>query len=61
MKTFRFEGQRKYVEYFTVDVDAETLEEAKEIIDNGDYEENDDHEQSFLGGSDEIKFIEEIE
>jgi len=61
MKTFRFEGKREYVEYFTIDVEAETLEEAQELIDGGDYEENDDHSQEFVGGSDEITFDSIIE
>ena len=57
MKTFRFKGERQYVEYFTIDVEAETLEEAQEIIDEGEYEES-DHNHDFIGGSDEIEFDE---
>jgi len=61
MKTFRFEGKREYIEYYTIDVEAESLEEAQEMIDNGEYEDNDDHDQQFVGGSDEITFDCEIE
>lgn len=59
MKTFRFIGKRTYVEYFKIDVEAETLEEAKEIIEDGDYEEY-GHSQDFIGNSDEIEFEKEI-
>lgn len=60
MKTFRFKGERQYVEYFTVDVEAETLEEAQEIIDSGEYEES-DHNHDFIDGSDEIEFDEIVD
>jgi hypothetical protein len=60
MKTFRFQGKREYVEYYTIDVQAESLEEAQQMIDYGEYEENDDHDQQFIGGSDDIKFSKEI-
>jgi hypothetical protein len=55
MKIFRFKGERQYIEYFAVDVEAETLEEAQEIIDEGEYEES-NHNHDFLYGTDEIEF-----
>lgn len=61
MKTFRFEGERTYIERFTIDVEAESFSEARELIDNGEYEENDDHVQEFVGGSDFITFDSEID
>lgn len=60
MKTFRFEGKREYVESFIIDVEAETLEEAQELIDGGYYEEK-DHNQDFIGDSDEVIFDRVIE
>lgn len=60
MKKFRFKGERQYIEYFTIDVEAETLEEAQKIVDEGEYEEY-DHNHDFIGGSDEIEFESEIE
>lgn len=59
MKTFRFQGKREYVEYFTIDVEAETLEEAQQMIDDGDYEES-DHNQDFISDTDEIEFEKEL-
>ena len=41
MKTFTFQGLRSLDETFLVDVEAETLEEAQQKIDDGDYEEYD--------------------
>lgn len=59
MKTFRFIGKRTYVEYFKIDVEAETKEEAEEIIEEGDYEEW-GHSQEMIGSSEEIKYESEI-
>lgn len=55
MKKYRFNGERQYIEYFTIEVEAESLEEAQEMVDDGDYEEF-DHNQDFVGGSDIIEF-----
>ena len=41
MKTYRFKGERTYIETFTIDVEAESLEDAQEMVDGGDYEEYD--------------------
>lgn len=59
MKTFRFIGKRTYVEYFKVDIEAETLEEAKEVLNEGDFDEY-DHQQEFVSSSDEIEFDKEL-
>jgi hypothetical protein len=60
MKTYRFKGERTYIETFTIDVEAESLEDAQEMVDGGDYEEY-DHNQDFVGGSDSIEFEKEID
>ena len=60
MKTFRFRGFRSIDEDFTIDVDAESLEEAQKMIDDGNYDEY-GHSQSYVDGSDEIEFDEEVE
>lgn len=60
MKTYRFKGERTYIETFLIDVEAESFEEAQEMIDEGDFEEY-DHEQDFVGGSDSIEFEKELE
>jgi hypothetical protein len=57
MKTYRFKGERQYIEYFDIEVEANSLEEAQELIDNGEYEEI-NHNQDFIGDSDEIEFDE---
>jgi hypothetical protein len=59
MKTYVYKGERTYVEYFTVEVDAESREEADELIEGGDYEET-GHYQDFVGDSDEIEFSHEV-
>ena len=55
MKTFRFRGFRSIDEDFMIDVEAETLEEAQAMIDDGDYEEY-GHTQNYVDGSDEIEY-----
>jgi hypothetical protein len=59
MKTYVYKGERTYVEYFTIEVDAETREEADELVEGGDYEES-GHYQDFVGDSDEIEFSHEV-
>jgi hypothetical protein len=55
MKTFRFKGSRIIEETFLIDVEAETMEEAQSLVDNGDYEEF-DHNHDSYGDGDEIEF-----
>lgn len=59
MKTFRFKGIRQIEEDFIIEVDAETLEEAQSMIDEGDFDEF-GHQQSYVDGSEEIEFDEEV-
>ena len=47
------------IEYFTIDVNAESKEEADELIDSGEYGEY-DHNHDSLSLHDEIEFEEEI-
>ena len=56
MKTFTFQGLRSLDETFLVDVEAETLEEAQQKIDDGDYEEY-DHRTEYVDGSEEIEYF----
>lgn len=60
MKIYQFEGKRTCIEYYTIEVEAESFEEAQELVDNGDYEET-DHETQCIDGEDSIEFIKEIE
>lgn len=55
MKTFIYRGERTYVETFIVKVDAETQDEADQMIEDGDYEEE-GHSQEFVGDSDSLEF-----
>jgi hypothetical protein len=55
MKTFRFTGSRIVEETFLIDVSAETIEEAQNLIDEGDYEEF-DHNHDLFGDGDKIEF-----
>jgi hypothetical protein len=59
MKTFRFNGVRTIDEFFTVEVQAESLEEAEKLIDEGDFDEF-GHRQDYVDGSEEIEFDEEV-
>ena len=43
-----------------IDIEAETLEQAQQMIDDGDYDEY-GHSQSYVDGSDEIEFDEEVD
>ena len=43
-------------ETFLIDVEAETLEEAQQMIDDGDYEEY-DHRTEYVDGSEEIEYF----
>jgi hypothetical protein len=55
MKRFIYRGERTYIEHFNIVVEAETKEEADQMIEDGDYEES-DHSQNFVGGSDDLEF-----
>jgi hypothetical protein len=55
MKKFTFTGVRSLDETFYIDIEAETLEEAQEIIDEGDYEEY-NHRTEYVDGSEEIQY-----
>jgi hypothetical protein len=50
MKTFTIIGKRELVEYVTYTVEAESEEEALELIQNEDIEDNDDHWVRETGG-----------
>jgi hypothetical protein len=55
MKTYRFLGERTHIEYFTIDIEAESLEEAQEILKEGEYDEY-RHYQESVDGSEKIEF-----
>lgn len=54
MKTFTIEGIRTLEEHVTYTVEAETLKEAKELIESGEIENNDDYWQTEVGGGEEL-------
>jgi hypothetical protein len=60
MKTFRFTGLRTLDETFFIDVEAESLEEAQEIIDEGDGLDEYGHRTEYVDGSEEFEFLEEV-
>ena len=57
MKKFTFIGVRTLDETFYVDIEAETLEEAYEMLDEGEYSEY-DHRTEYVDGSEEFELIE---
>ena len=52
MKKFTITGVRTLEEYVTYTVEAETAEEAIELVESGEIEDNDDHYQSESSGGD---------
>lgn len=50
MKTFTILGEKKLIEYVTYTVEAETEEEALEMVENGDVYDNGDHWTTEIGG-----------
>ena len=56
MKKFTFYGVRTLDEIFYVDIEAETLEEAYEILDEGEYKEY-DHRTEYVDGTEEFNLI----
>ena len=50
MKKFTITGVRTLEEYVTYTVEAETAEEAIELVESGEIEDNDDHYQKETSG-----------
>ena len=63
MKRFTITGVRTIDEYVTYTVEAETEEEAIEMVESGDIEDNDDHWQRETSGGEDftITDVEDIE
>ncbi len=54
MKKFTITGVRTLEEYVTYTVEAETAEEAIELVESGEIEDNDDHYQSETSGGNDF-------
>jgi hypothetical protein len=63
MKRFTIVGVRTYEERVTYTVDAETPEEAIEMVEEGEVEDNDDHWQRETSGGEDftVQSVEDIE
>ena len=61
MKTFTIRSVRTYDEYVTYTVEAETKEEALELVESGEIEDNDDHWQRETSGGEDFTIINEEE
>jgi len=63
MKRFTIVGVRTYEERVTYTVDAETPEEAIEMVEEGEVESNDDHWQRETSGGEDftVQSVEDIE
>ena len=63
MKRFTIVGVRTYEEHVTYTVDAETPEEAIEMVEEGEVESNDDHWQRETSGGEDftVQSVEDIE
>jgi len=61
MKKFTITGVRTLEEYVTYTVEAETAEEAIELVESGEFEDNDDHYQSEISGGDVFSVTKEEE
>jgi len=58
MKKFTFYGVRTLDETFYIDIEADSLEEAEEMLEEGDYEEY-GHRTDYVDGSEEFNLIED--
>jgi hypothetical protein len=63
MKRFTITGVRTIDEYVTYTVEAETEDEAIEMIENGEIDDNDDHWQRETSGGEDytVTNVEELE
>jgi hypothetical protein len=61
MKRFTIQSVRTYNEYVTYSVEAETKEEALELVESGEIEDNDDHWQREMSGGEDFEIINEVE
>lgn len=63
MKRFTITGVRTIDEYVTYTVEAETEDEAIEMVENGEVEDNDDHWQRETSGGEDytVTNVEELE
>lgn len=63
MKRFTITGVRTIDEYVTYTVEAETEDEAIELVESGEIEDNDDHYQRETSGGEDftVTNVEEIE
>ena len=59
MKKFTIKGTRTLNEFVTYTVEAETQEDAIEMVESGDIEDNDDHWQNDISGGEEFTIISE--
>jgi hypothetical protein len=63
MKRFTITGVRTIDEYVTYTVEAETEDEAIEMVENGEIDDNDDHWQRETSGGEDytVTNVEELE
>ena len=63
MKRFTITGVRTIDEYVTYTVEAETEDEAIEMVENGEVDDNDDHWQRETSGGEDytVTYVEELE
>jgi|694.fasta_scaffold00696_11 hypothetical protein len=63
MKRFTITGVRTIDEYVTYTVEAETEDEAIEMVENGEVDDNDDHWQRETSGGEDytVTNVEELE
>ena len=61
MKKFTITGVRTLEEYVTYTVEAETADEAIELVESGEIEDNDDHYQNETSGGEVFSVTKEEE
>lgn len=59
MKKFTIKGTRTLNEFVTYTVEAETQEDAIEMVESGDIEDNDDHWQIEISGGEDFTIVSE--